>query len=639
MSVQFGRWSFAGESAAPEYIEKVSACIAPYGPDSTESYSAPGIRILYRGFHTTKESRREQQPHICPSGVVITWDGRLDNRDDLISELRSSVGCDDTDVTIVGAAFDKWDTDCFARLIGDWALSVWNPRHRSLILAKDPIGPRHLYYSFNDRQVTWCTVLDPLVLFPDKTLELCQEYIAGWLSLYPATYLTPYVSISAIAPASCVFLGPRKHIIAKYWAFDPGKKIRYVTDEEYEEHFRHVFFKAVQRRLASDAPVLAELSGGRDSSSIVCVADQIIARGEAQLPRLDTISYFDDSEPNWNERPYFTKVEAKRGRVGLHVAMRPYSWTECLAVESHPTARECMVPSRENSHLSSPEIRMRLSSQGNRVLLSGIGGDETMGGAPRPIPELQDLLVSVEFRRLAHQLKLWALQEKMPWFQLLWKAIRDFFPVSSRRIRTGLLPAPWLQPAFARRHRAPLTGYVSRTRLSNGSPSFQHHLAVLEGLTRQLSSKPLALQPQLETRYPYLDRDLLEFAFAIPRDQLVRPSERRSLMRRALSAIVPPEILNRKMKAFVSRAPLIGLSSNWSELVEMTESMITGSLEIVDTDQLLHTLKKGRSGQEIPTVTLIRTVRLDTWLGNLQRLGLLNSQCTSIHHAALQLGT
>ena len=56
-----------------------------------------------------------------------------------------------------------------------------------------------------------------------------------------------------------------------------------------------------------------------DSSSIVCMADTIIARGAAETPRLDTISYYDDSEPNWNERPYFTKVEEKRGRTGCHI--------------------------------------------------------------------------------------------------------------------------------------------------------------------------------------------------------------------------------------------------------------------------------------------------------------------------------
>src|SRR5205807_5055202 len=104
MSVQFGRWNWEGQPPAPGYIEKVSTTLAPYGPDSNESYSKGGVKILYRAFHTTKESRRETQPHICPSGAVITWDGHLDNRADLISELRDVLASDSTDVAIVAAA-------------------------------------------------------------------------------------------------------------------------------------------------------------------------------------------------------------------------------------------------------------------------------------------------------------------------------------------------------------------------------------------------------------------------------------------------------------------------------------------------------------------------------------------------------
>ena len=66
-------------------------------------------------------------------------------------------------------------------------------------------------------------------------------------------------------------------------------------------------------------PVLAELSGGMDSSSIVCMANLEMSRGAADTTRLDTLSYFDDSEPGWNEYPYFTKVEEKLGRVGCHI--------------------------------------------------------------------------------------------------------------------------------------------------------------------------------------------------------------------------------------------------------------------------------------------------------------------------------
>ena len=99
--------------------------------------------------------------------------------------------------------------------------------------------------------------------------------------------------------------------MTRHWDFDPAARIRYRTDSEYEEHFRVVFAESVRRRLRSDAPILAELSGGIDSSSIVCMADTIIARDADAFPRLDTLSYYNESEPHWNERPLFHESRRK----------------------------------------------------------------------------------------------------------------------------------------------------------------------------------------------------------------------------------------------------------------------------------------------------------------------------------------
>src|SRR5947207_16015798 len=123
MSVQFGRWNFDGKPVDRDYLEKTKVSIAPYGPDDAGSYSTHNISILYHAFHTTKESRLETQPHVTGSGTVITWDGRLDNRADLIRQLRDVVTIASTDVAIVAAAYESWGSHCFAMLIGDWAVS------------------------------------------------------------------------------------------------------------------------------------------------------------------------------------------------------------------------------------------------------------------------------------------------------------------------------------------------------------------------------------------------------------------------------------------------------------------------------------------------------------------------------------
>src|SRR6266699_275968 len=356
MSLQFGRWNFDGKPVDRDHLEKVKPVLAPYGPDDAGSYSKGNISILYHAFHTTKESHRETQPHVTSSGAILTWDGRLDNRADLIRQLGDVVTIGSTDVEIVAAACERW-SDCFAMLVGDWALSIWNPNNRSLILAKDPIGTRHLYYSIDKDQVTWSTILDPLVLFAGKTFALCEEYIAGWFSFFPAAHLTPYVGIHSVPPSSTVLIRTGKHTISRYWDFDPDKKIRYRTDGEYEEHFRAVFAEAVRRRLRSDSPILAELSGGMDSSSIVCMADTISARGTAETPRLDTISYYDDSEPNWNERPYFAKVEEKRGRTGWHVDVSPKARGEKIALEPSKDVYNRSLATPGNDGRTFPELK------------------------------------------------------------------------------------------------------------------------------------------------------------------------------------------------------------------------------------------------------------------------------------------
>ena len=307
MSVQFGRWNIDGKPTEPEYIETVRSMLAPYGPDGAGSYTKAGTTILYHAFHTTKESWAEEQPLITKSGVAITWDGRLDNRIELLSLLRGSLSLTSPDVSFVAAAYERWGSHCFSKFAGDWALAIWDAQTRSLHLAKDMIGTRQLYYSIDEKQVAWSTVLDPLVLLAGRAFSLNEEYVAGWFSFFPATHLTPYVGIQSVPPASFVCISAEKHLVAKHWNFNPAHRIRYKNDAEYEEHFRTVFSEAVRRRLRSDSPILAELSGGLDSSSIVCLADILITSGAAETPRLDTVSYFNDSEPNWNERPFFAK--------------------------------------------------------------------------------------------------------------------------------------------------------------------------------------------------------------------------------------------------------------------------------------------------------------------------------------------
>lgn len=614
MSVQFGRWNFDGKPVDESYLDRVRPLLSRYGPDGDRTYRKENTAILYYAFHTTRESHSETQPCLLPSGDVLCWDGRLDNRRELISQLGGLLSNSSTDLDIVAAAYERWRTDCLCKLLGDWALGIWSQKTALLILAKDFVGIRPLYYFVGQDHVIWSTLLDPLVLFSEQDLAVNEEYVAGWLSFYPAEHLTPYVGIYAVPSCSFVTLGPRQITTERYWAFNADKRTVCKTDAEYGEQFRPVFSEAVRRRLRADSAITAQLSGGMDSSSIVCMADALTAAGSAETPRLDTVSYYNDGEPNWDELPFISCVEAKRGRTGSHIntgtrKLFTFDWRVDHLIATPACVRNLDAPAAVSSL--------------NRVVLSGVGGDEVMGGVPTPVPQLLDTLARAEFRELAHQLKLWALDKRVPWFHLLLEAIRECLPSAISGVPKRRRPALWLNGDFANRNKRTLRGYESRVRFFGPRPSFQMNISALDHLRRQLACNTSALEPNCEKRYPFLDRSLLEFVYSIPRSQLARPGRRRFLMRHALRGLVPEEIIERRRKAFVVRTPIIAITKEWDGLCNLCQHLISARLGFVNQEQLLITLKKAKACGEVPMTRLIRTIFTEVWLLNLRYHGIL----------------
>jgi asparagine synthase (glutamine-hydrolysing) len=129
----------------------------------------------------------------------------------------------------------------------------------------------------------------------------------------------------------------------------------------------------------------------------------------------------------------------------------------------------------------------------------------------------------------------------------------------------------------------------------------------------------LPRDPAYEKRYPFLDRDLLEFLFAIPRDQLVRAGHRRFLLRRALAGIVPDEILHRKRKAYVVRAPTLSLSAMRLSVQEM----ICAELNLIDSNRFIEILERIRQGKEAPIFGVLRILETERWLRGIASSGLL----------------
>ncbi len=626
MSAQAGVWNFDG---APdrETLVNISQTISQYGPDGESIYLGGPTGMVYRPFHTTKESRLERQPHTSRRGNVIMWDGRLDSCEELIQLLGSDTDPEQTDVSIVIAAFERWGLDCFAKLVGDWALSIWNPTQKTLVLARDYVGVRHLYYYPSPKRIIWCSHLGPLVLSGDR-FTLNDEYVAGYLALYPEADLTPYRGIHVVPPGSFVHVKDGKITVHPFWTFQPEVRIRYRTDIEYEDHFRQVFRQAVRRRLRSDSPILAELSGGLDSSSIVCMADDIISRSNAEVPRVDTLSIYDPREPGGNEHPYFTKVEEKRGKKGHHFDASKYDNFFDL---DHRDFRVVPGASGRPGGLSAALAEL-IQNQGYRVLISGVGGDEFLGGVPNPEPQLADLIVQPHPIKLVRQLAAWSASKKRPWIQLFFQAAVLLLPFSLRVMFTQKATiAPWIDTAFARRYRVGAMKLGPHETYGFWLPSRREYAQTLVTMRRQFACSPPPAWTVAEKRYPYLDQTLIEFLLSIPASQLLRPGQRRSLMRRALADLVPHEILFRRTKGFVARSVLAKLRDTERDLERLFASPLSTSVRYINQAKFLNSLRAARNGDAQQMVPLLKAIHLELWLRSLAEhkvVGLEGCTCT-----------
>jgi len=224
------------------------------------------------------------------------------------------------------------------------------------------------------------------------------------------------------------------------------------------------------------------------------------------------------------------------------------------------------------------------------------------------------------------------LAQRKPLHYLVGETLSWFFPTWAKTLEVHKPPISWLDSRFFKRHRDVLQ---RQQRRATGPPSFQENLYALDGVQRQLQCTLPATDPPLDLAYPYLDRDLLEFLFAIPRDQLVRPHQRRSLMRRALDGIVPDTILHRKRKAFVARGPMTAISVEWPRFQDLTGQMLSGALNILNPGALAQSLLRARAGAELPLAALTRALWLEYWLRHLVDWNLLPNSTPSVRPLAV----
>jgi asparagine synthase (glutamine-hydrolysing) len=614
MNIIFGLWRSQGPPVTRGELETIGMHTRRFAQDGQWLRTSSEIGLGIQAQYTHARSRLEAQPMSDATGNILVYDGRLDNFRDLLRDL-DLTGESTPDSEIILCAYRKWGSACFARFVGDWALALWDSQSHTLYLARDHAGTRTLHYACDGAgTVKWATYLDSYV-GTDILDALDPVYMASYLAMLPCYERTPYQGIQAVLPGHFVKVTSQGTTRTQFWAPTVQERCSRGSHSDLKAEFLHLLEQSVARRTGPGAPVLAQLSGGMDSTSIVCVADRLRNLSGNRAEPLDTLSFFDDSEPTWNERPYFTLVEAKRGRPGIHLDTSLYR-----ASFERPSGNGAryLYPGIDESNIRRDLELYSLTCSGEyRSILSGIGGDEFTGGIPNPSGEIADLVFTGRFLTGGRSAVAWCLARRLSIVELLTQSVSFLrCHLDSSNLETVTASIPWLtaqareqaQTAIRELPIVHFKPFMVRPKMAEDSETWW------STLRNQPHLKPSEIY-RYEYRYPYLDRDFIEFLLGLPAQELAQPGRRRSLMRAALRGVVPGEVLERRRKAYLLAGRLRHIGQLAPRLAEEMRTSLLAEYGYIDRATIERSLDETVRGDTTRWWGhILRFAWLETWL-------------------------
>ena len=266
MSGIYGIYRFDGAPVDPDWLGRMRAAMAYYGPEGGGSKTDGPLAMGHLLLEVNPEDAYENQPVQGERGLVVSA-ARLDNRDELLEtfNLAASEAPRISDGHLVSLAFNRWGEEVCTHLEGDWALAAWDRRERRLLLARDAFGSGAFYYYEGKGFLAFASSLKALLALPGTVKEpdrlRLAEVLVGW---HHDAELTAYKGFRRMVRAHAMTVAPDGQIRAwRHWVPEGRQMLRYRRDEEYVEAFLEHYTRAVQSCLRTQKPVAAQLSGGR----------------------------------------------------------------------------------------------------------------------------------------------------------------------------------------------------------------------------------------------------------------------------------------------------------------------------------------------------------------------------------------
>ncbi len=563
MSAIAGVVRFDGAPAPAGLVERMTAAMAPRGPDGVAHWTQGHVALGCALLRATAESREERQPLANARGDLhLVFDGVLSNWTELREKVqaRGAALRDRSDAELVLAAYDVFGEDCVREIDGDFAFVVWDGRRRVAFCARDRLGRRPFFYMWTGRAFVFASGLRPVLDsgFAPQTVNepALAEYLAAEWSSRDETL---WRGVMRLVAAHTLAVDERGLRIARYWRPRCDAPL-FAREEDYVEHYRAMFADCVRRAARTDRPLACEVSGGLDSSAVFASAEQQRRAGVLPAPALVPYTLAPDDRVGATETQYARAVAAHLGLDIREIAPTrpPLDWYRALAREAGD------FPAFPNAAMFE-DGRRQAAQSGARVLLTGEGGDEFLSGGHLYYAD------ALARGRLAAFWRDWKADRATASLRMRlgWLAREGVFPLLPPALQTAArqtvrvargarrTDCDWLAPSM-RAHILERRAAARARPVERGlSPSQQEMMRTLDDAFAALVSEHverLGARHGLETRSPMLSRTFVETAFATPERMRLKGDVAKYVHVRAMGDLLPPAVRDRRDKAEFSGA-------------------------------------------------------------------------------------
>jgi len=550
------------------------------GPDDEGFYLSDGIGLGHRRLSII-DLAAGHQPISNEDGTIwVVFNGEIYNFGDLHDSLvkKGHIFKTKSDTEVIVHLYEEMGEECFRDLRGMFAIAIWDQRKKTLLLARDRVGKKPLYYHYDGTRVVFGSEIKAILQVPSISRDIDLDALSDYFSfLYVPAPKSIFKSIRKVLPGHYLVVSPQGLRETEYWDLS-FSQVEELTEKEWCEKLVDSFQEAVRLRLMSEVPLGAFLSGGVDSSSVVALMQSAI-----NGPVITSSIGFEEKE--FNELPYARAIASHFTTAHHEQIVRPDALAVVDRLSWHydePFADSSAVPTYYVSKVAREHVT---------VALSGDGGDENFAGYRRYYFDQRENWIRSWLPPGVRQPVFGALASLYPkadWAPRIFRGKATFQNLSrcpvaayfrsvsgcNPELKGNLLHGDMKHQLGGYDSLEVLRGYYDKADTDDLLSRVQYvdiKTYLADDILAKVDRASMAVS--LEVRAPILDHKFMELAARIPSSLKLRGMEGKYIFKKALERCLPESILYRKKMGFA--VPL----ARWfrSDLKEMAYETIFNS--------------------------------------------------------------